>query len=233
MEIETKIFDTKKIRKILKKKKMSSHRVSDIHDYIFEIEDFSPDSWHFVIPENKKNSGKLLSGWENLEIPNEAGIKHMQEFFQRKSLKWCKIRIRVVDGSPYLTLKWPKNAKNGIKSREEIEVRVSSLSIMMKILLNSGAILEKTIPRTREIYLIEEFPESELVIDSFVIAGESFEYAEIESSTESELALVLEDFFEWDVNDYCDDRGIVSLHKQNAHNVVMKKLQDYADELGV
>ena len=40
MEIETKIFDIKKIRKVLEKKKIKAKRICDVVDYIFDVSSF-------------------------------------------------------------------------------------------------------------------------------------------------------------------------------------------------
>ncbi len=44
MEIETKVFDIKKIRKVLKKKDIQPKRVCDVVDYIFDIGDVSAEN---------------------------------------------------------------------------------------------------------------------------------------------------------------------------------------------
>ena len=55
MEIETKIFDIKKIRKVLKKKDIHPKRVCDVVDYIFDIRDFAGDVWQYTLPQSKKS----------------------------------------------------------------------------------------------------------------------------------------------------------------------------------
>lgn len=59
MEIETKVFDIKKIRKVLKKKDIQPKRVCDVVDYIFDIGDVSVENWIYRLPEARK-SGLLL-----------------------------------------------------------------------------------------------------------------------------------------------------------------------------
>ncbi len=59
MEIETKIFDIKKIRKVLQKKEIHPKRICDVVDYIFDIRDFSATKWDYRLPESKK-SGLLV-----------------------------------------------------------------------------------------------------------------------------------------------------------------------------
>lgn len=58
MEIETKIFDIKKVRKILEKKNIQPKRICDITDFLFDITDFSPTDWRYTLPTGK-NSGLL------------------------------------------------------------------------------------------------------------------------------------------------------------------------------
>jgi hypothetical protein len=55
MEIETKIFDIKKVRKVLDKKGIEPHRVCDITDFLFDIADFSPRKWSYILPKAKKS----------------------------------------------------------------------------------------------------------------------------------------------------------------------------------
>lgn len=194
MEIETKIFDTKKIRKILKKKKILPHRVSDIVDYFFDLDNFSPISWKYEYVKQNK-SGKIIDWNIAVEVPDVSTLKKIQIFFKISELRGCKMRIRVIDWSPYFTLKWRKNTSKWIKTRDEFEISVNSLSLLMNILLNSGAILIKSLSKTREIFFSDSMDFHELIIDSFVIAGERFEYAEIECTTYEKLQKVLyEDF---------------------------------------
>jgi hypothetical protein len=55
MEIETKIFDIKKVRKVLQKKHIEPRRVCDIVDYLFDIDNFSPKDWRYILPIGKKS----------------------------------------------------------------------------------------------------------------------------------------------------------------------------------
>ena len=55
MEIETKIFDIKKVRKVLKKRDIKPKRICDIVDFIFDIGDFSPENWLYTLPVGKKS----------------------------------------------------------------------------------------------------------------------------------------------------------------------------------
>ena len=50
MEIETKIFDTKRVRKVLDKKGIEPKRVCDVVDYLFDIAHFSAKNWRFSYP---------------------------------------------------------------------------------------------------------------------------------------------------------------------------------------
>lgn len=103
--------------------------------------------------------------------------------------------MRTIDGVPFITIKGPKKNRSGVKSREELEVKIGSLSDMTMILLQSGAKLKKSVSRIREIYEIPEYPHSELIIDTLYSAHETLEYAEIESPNLSELREIIEDVF--------------------------------------
>ena len=50
MEIETKIFDIKKVRKVLEKLELKPKRICDITDFLFAIDDLSADEWVYVHP---------------------------------------------------------------------------------------------------------------------------------------------------------------------------------------
>lgn len=103
-----------------------------------------------------------------------------------------------------MTIKGPKKTRKGVKSREEIELKIGSLSAMMQMLLDSGAQLQKALGRIREVYHIPGYKEVELVIDSFQSAHGILEYAEIECSSEEELATVLKKVFKMDIADMSD-----------------------------
>jgi hypothetical protein len=55
MEIETKIFDIRKIQKILQKKKIEPKKICDITDFLFSISHFSAKDWRYTLPQNKKS----------------------------------------------------------------------------------------------------------------------------------------------------------------------------------
>ncbi len=55
MEIETKIFDIKQVRKILRKREIEPRRVCDVVDFLFDIAHFSPNNWHYNLPVDKKS----------------------------------------------------------------------------------------------------------------------------------------------------------------------------------
>lgn len=55
MEIETKIFDIKQVRKVLRKKEIEPRRVCDVMDFIFDITHFSPKDWRYNLPVSKKS----------------------------------------------------------------------------------------------------------------------------------------------------------------------------------
>ncbi len=48
MEIETKIFDIKKVRKVLDKKDIEPKRICDVVDYIFDIGSFSAKNLRYT-----------------------------------------------------------------------------------------------------------------------------------------------------------------------------------------
>jgi hypothetical protein len=73
MEIETKIFDIKKIRKVLQKKKIEPKRVADIVDFLFSLEDFSSNNWDYEHAVGKK-SGHLSLGDVSVEIPDKEAL---------------------------------------------------------------------------------------------------------------------------------------------------------------
>ncbi len=223
MEIETKIFDIKKIRKTLKKKGIEPKRVCDIVDYIFDVSHFSANKWTYTLPKNK-TSWRLSLGDSSLEIPDTEVLMQIRDFFDGGFLKWSKIRLRTVDLVPYITVKWPKKTTRGVKSREEIETRIGSLSAMMRILLDSGAVLEKSISRVREIYYIPGYEDVEVVIDTFTSAHDTLEYAEIECSSEKELHAVLKKVFQIDPDDI-SDAGITELHAKKMKKSVSRKLE--------
>lgn len=55
MEIETKIFDIKRVRKVLDKKNIEPKRVCDVVDYLFDIAEFSAEGWRYTLPVQKKS----------------------------------------------------------------------------------------------------------------------------------------------------------------------------------
>lgn len=223
MEIETKIFDIKKVRKVLEKKEITPKRICDITDFFFRIADFSAKNWKYALPRDKE-SGVLSLGIVSVEIPDTEILIQIRDFAERGFAKWSKIRLRSVDGVPYITIKWPKKTQKGIKSREEIETRIGSLSDMMQLLLMSGARFEKGIGRIREIYHLPGYSEVELVIDSFQSAHGILEYAEIECSSEEELATVLKKVFKMDIADM-SHVGITGLHNKKMEKWVSRKIQ--------
>ena len=230
MEIETKIFNIKQVRKVLRKKEIKPKRVCDVMDYIFDITHFSPKNWRYTLPVGKK-SGLLGLGVISIEIPDTDVLMQIRDFCDRWTGKGSKIRLRTVDSVPYITLKGPKQTKKGVKSREEIETRIGSLSTMMQILFDSGAILEKSIARIREIYDIPKYKHVELVIDVFSSAHDTLEYAEIECSSEEELHTVLEKVFHIDASDI-SDAGITELHAKKIKKSVSRKLEALEELVG-
>lgn len=230
MEIETKIFDLKKIRKVLKKKSIGPKRVCDIVDFIFDRGDFSPANWFYTLPVGKKSG--LLSLWMlSVEVPDTEALMEIRDFSENRYGTGSKIRLRTVDGVPYITMKWVKQIKKGVKSREEIETRVGSLSVMMQILLDSGAILEKSISRIREIYHLPGYKGVELVIDIFALAHDTLEYAEIECSSEKELHTVLKKVFQID-SSAISDAGITGLHAKKIKKSVSRRLEALEEMVG-
>lgn len=224
MEIETKIFDTKKIRKILKKKKIPSLRVSDIVDYFFDLDNFSPLSWKYEYVKQNR-SGKIIDWNIVVEVPDVSILKKIQFFFETSELRGCKIRIRVVDWCPYFTVKWRKNTSKWIKARDEFEISVNSLSLMMNMLLNSWAILVKSLSKTREIFSWDSVGFHELIIDSFVIAGEKFEYAEIECASHEELQKVLYQDFWLNESDFVDS-WVLKIYNSYEDSLKIKRMED-------
>ncbi len=105
MEIETKIFDIKKVRKVLEKKKIEPQRVCDITDFLFDIEDFSPRKWIYTFPKGGK-SGIISLGSLSVEVPDREVLALLEDFCtQRYVSRGSKIRLRLVDSVPYITLK--------------------------------------------------------------------------------------------------------------------------------
>lgn len=105
MEIETKIFDIKKVRKVLEKKGIEPHRVCDITDFLFDIEDFSPRKWSYIFPKGGK-SAILSLGSLSVEIPDREVLTLLEDFCtQRYVSRGSKIRLRLVDSVPYITMK--------------------------------------------------------------------------------------------------------------------------------
>lgn len=102
---------------------------------------------------------------------------------------------------------------------------------MMQILLDSGAILEKSIARIREIYHLPGYKHVELVIDTFTSAHDTLEYAEIECSSEKELHTVLKKVFQIDPADI-SDAGITELHAKKMKKSVSRKLEELEELVG-
>lgn len=111
-----------------------------------------------------------------------------------------------------------------MKSREEIEARIGSLSSMMQILLDSWAQLDKALGRIREIYHLPHYGDVELVIDVFQSADGILEYAEIECRSEKELAQVLKKVFKMNIADMSDE-GITGLHNKKIEKSVSRKIE--------
>lgn len=110
MEIETKIFNIKQVRKVLRKKEIKPKRVCDVMDYIFDITHFSPKNWRYTLPVGKK-SGLLGLGVTSVEVPDTDALMQIRDFCDRWTGKGTKIRLRTVDSVPYITLKGPKQTK--------------------------------------------------------------------------------------------------------------------------
>lgn len=102
---------------------------------------------------------------------------------------------------------------------------------MMRVLLDSGAILEKSIARIREIYQLPGYKNVEVVIDSFSSAHDILEYAEIECTSEKELHTVLKKVFQIDPEDI-SDVGITALHTKKMKKSVSRKLEALEEEVG-
>lgn len=231
MEIETKIFDIKKVRKVLEKKEIEPHRICDITDFLFDIEDFSPRKWSYTLPKGAK-SGILSLGSLSVEVPDREVLVALQDFCRHRYVsQGAKIRLRLVDSVPYITMKWPKKTKKGVKSREEIETRIGSLSTMMQILLASGAVLEKSIARIREIYHLPGYAHTELIIDILRSAHGKLEYAEIECPSEEELHTLLEEVFDMDHTDISDS-GVSRLHTKKMEKWVSRRLKMLEELVG-
>ncbi|MBP7822921.1 CYTH domain-containing protein [Candidatus Gracilibacteria bacterium] len=231
MEIETKIFDIKKVRKVLEKNKIEPHRVCDITDFLFDIEDFSPRKWSYNFPKGGK-SAILSFDSLSVEVPDREALGLLEDFCtQRYVSRGSKIRLRLVDSVPYITMKGPKKTKKGVKSREEIETRIGSLSAMMQILLASGAVLEKSIARVREIYHLPDYPHAELIIDILRSAHGKLEYAEIECPSEDELHTLLDEVFDMDHTDI-SDTGVTTLHGKKMEKSVSRRLTALEELVG-
>ncbi len=104
MEIETKIFAVKKIRKILKKHEVEPYRVSDIVDYFFDLEDFKAHKIE-VSHATKKHSGSISYKKTVVEVPDPDTLKRLEGFLLAHDNDEIKIRIRVADSIPYVTFK--------------------------------------------------------------------------------------------------------------------------------
>jgi len=223
MEIETKIFDIERVRKVLKKNKVKPKRICDIADFIFDLWDFSPSEWRYSLPVGGKS---WLLGLKTLsvEMPDTDDLMDIREFMEHRYTKGSKIRLRLVDTIPYITIKGPKKTQKGIKSREEIETRIGSLSSIMQLLLMSGAVLQKSIGRVREVYHLPGYKNVELVIDKFDSAHGILEYAEIECGSEEELHEVLRKVFKIDPESI-SDKGITHLHDKKMEKAVSRRLE--------
>ena len=102
---------------------------------------------------------------------------------------------------------------------------------MMRVLLDSGAVLDKSITRIREIYHLPGYKNVELVIDIFTSAHDILEYAEIECSSEKELHTVLKKVFQIDPEDI-SDAGITELHAKKMKKSVSRKLEELEEMVG-
>lgn len=102
---------------------------------------------------------------------------------------------------------------------------------MMRILLDSGAILQKSIARVREIYDIPGYKGVELVVDTFSSAHGDLEYAEIECSSHTELHTVLKKVFQIDPEDI-SDAGITELHDKKIKKSVSRRLEELEELVG-
>lgn len=105
MEIETKILDIKKVRKVLEKRRIEPDRVCDITDFLFDITDFSPRKWSYAFPKGGK-SAILSFGSLSVEIPDREVLGLLEDFcIHRYVSQGSKIRLRLVDSVPYITMK--------------------------------------------------------------------------------------------------------------------------------
>jgi|GEM_PF-3856577 len=157
-------------------------------------------------------------------MPDTDDLMDIREFMEHRYTKGSKIRLRLVDTIPYITIKGPKKTQKGIKSREEIETRIGSLSSIMQLLLMSGAVLQKSIGRVREVYHLPGYKNVELVIDKFDSAHGILEYAEIECGSEEELHEVLRKVFKIDPESI-SDKGITHLHDKKMEKAVSRRLE--------
>lgn len=230
MEIETKIFDIKKVRKVLEKNDIDPKRICDITDFLFNLSDFSMKDWRYTLPRWSK-SWLLGLGTLSVEIPDVEVLMDIRDFAENRYAKGSKIRLRLVDVVPYITIKWPKQTKQWVKSREEIETRIGSISGMMMILLTSWAKLIKSISRVREIYYIPKYDDVELVIDKFDSAHGILEYAEIECPSEAVLHELLQKVFKIDMDDISDE-GITGLHNKKLEKSVSQKIKNLEEIMG-
>ncbi len=73
MEIETKIFDTKKVRKVLKRLKIEPKSTIDVMDYFFDLRDFSTKNWRYLHPRGS-HSGLLGIHGFSVEIPDTSAL---------------------------------------------------------------------------------------------------------------------------------------------------------------
>jgi len=96
---------------------------------------------------------------------------------------------------------------------------------MMHILLSSGAKLDKSIIRIREIYDIPEHEDAELIIDRLESAHGTLEYAELECRSEIELHKILKKVFKIDPRDI-SDIGIADLHAKKMKQSVSRRLTE-------
>lgn len=102
---------------------------------------------------------------------------------------------------------------------------------MMRILLESGAKLDTSIARIREIYHLPGYKHVELVIDTFTSAHDTLEYAEIECSSEKELHTVLKKVFQIDPTDI-SDAGVTELHAKKMKKSVSRRLTALEEMVG-
>ena len=102
---------------------------------------------------------------------------------------------------------------------------------MMQIILASGAVLEKSIARIREIYHLPGYPKAELIIDILRSAHGKLEYAEVECSSESELHDLLDEVFGMDYTDISDS-GVTALHGKKMEKSVSRRLTALEELVG-